>query len=688
MFGLAYNVLMMLKVLFIFFIFFIFLPSRVIRFQEENQGFLDKFFISFTHATVVTIIIVHFLVFIKLYELISLLVCYIIVYIFLIWIRGRSWRTVAESLGMNFIIHLLELSEGRTGFIFESLTRLRSWLKEKRNNTIQVLKKGIHNPFLGLFPCVVFTGAFYLRFRHAIFHDNYTASDPYLHLAWLKQLDYNLIYPQGIYPFGYHAFLSALANLSNIDPYWLCRFMGPLGGTLTVLAVYYFAVRMTKNYSASLVSLAVYGLVTTPLFAVTFLRHTAALPQEFSAIFVLPGIYFLWLFFQTGKRPYLLLFSEIWFITIMIHPYAAFFLGICVFVLTILILLAQKTTLRVIWQIVGYGFIATIFALLPLGIGKIMGLDFFKSSVDYIQQAIEFRSVHSSILHVLYRLVLGNPFLIITFLFFIIMGVGLISRKHEDRGILYGTVGLCTLTMFFMFLAPELNLPAVTDPARTGVFLAPFIAILYAGGLDSMERIFPVLKKRKNFKRALFSGIAVTICVLIIWKFPPKMPNFDRMEYEAAVNNYLNIKKNFPPMDWTIVAPTEQYQQALGIGWHYEILQFVQKYTPGEAGQPEFQFPIPTHHIFVYTEKIPLHLERSVTTEDAKRELDPKGKDDPFAKYYHTGDQRGIIEAKAIRLMEAYSKTHQNVSVFYEDKQMKIYHIYHQPPEDSGTGGE
>ncbi|NTW06206.1 MAG: hypothetical protein HGA27_08850, partial [Peptococcaceae bacterium] len=64
--GLGLSILLALKVILFFIFIYIFIPSKIIHFSE-NDKFLDKVFISLTHSTLITVIIVHLLVFLKLY---------------------------------------------------------------------------------------------------------------------------------------------------------------------------------------------------------------------------------------------------------------------------------------------------------------------------------------------------------------------------------------------------------------------------------------------------------------------------------------------------------------------------------------------------------------------------------------------------------------------------------------------
>lgn len=681
MFSLGYNLLMAAKVILLFTLFYIFIPAQIIRFKKEANQFLDKVFISLTHSTIITILIVHVLAFLKLYEFFSLVFCYLLSYIILVWLRGQSLSAVADAMGMKFVVNLLDLSEGRAGLIGEVKKGLKEWIRAQKDNVLQMIKKAIFNPFTGLLPVGILMAAAYIRFENPISHAAFSHIDSYVHLLWTKSIGSNEIYNDGIYPFGSHAVISSLAKITFIDPYWLCRFLGPLTGVLLVLSVYYFALRVTQSYAASLISLVVYGLVTHAQFPAVVFRQTAALSQEFGAVFMLPGLYFFWLYIKTKKRSFLLLYAEALAITIMVHPYVTFYLTIWVAIMAVSAIVLKMFSLRDVANVTVYSILTGIVSLLPFGIGLLMGKEFFKDSAKYIQENISPGGfAGSSMKAFITNLVTHNPFLDISLPIVFLLIISLTIIRKREWALISLTVAGCSVIMYLLYRAPEFNLPVFTEPVRTGIFFSPMLAVLYASGFAVVERCFLKLPENllQPIKGSLVKSISLILCIMVVYYYPPVKLYRGIEEYDAAAENYLNIRNKFPPLEWTVVGPQEQYAQTKGMGWHYQILRFVQNFNVKQAQDPQFQIPITTPHIFFYTEKRPLRLGREVTAADAEMELEPEG-DDPFIQYYKTTSQRAILEAKAIRWMEAYKESHKGVTVFYEDDNMRIYHIYQEP---------
>jgi hypothetical protein len=239
-----------------------------------------------------------------------------------------------------------------------------------------------------------------------------------------------------------------------------------------------------------------------------------------------------------------------------------------------------------------------------------------------------------------------------------------------------------------MFRMPEAfnekELPELLDKSRLGVMFSLVLPVAIALSFSVLKNLFYIFAGSKD-KKGLewsFSIISVALICLIVFSYPPSKLYKGRYEYDIAAEKYLEIRNNYERLDWTIVGPHEQQEQAIGSGYHYQIYDLVREFTYETVTKSDFEFKIPTHHVFFYTEKVPLYYLKRITPEDAEKEL-PRNVDDPFATYYRT-DVRGILEAKAIKLLEGYKATHSNMSIFYEDENMRIYYLYQTNPEKFG----
>lgn len=688
-----YSIAVMGKIIIAFCLLYIIIPFFLIKPEPETDKLLDKVFISLTHSVFITIIIVHALAFMKLYETFSLLLCYFLVYLTISWGRSKSWLALADALGMKAVVHILNISENRTGVLGGFGNRFKVQLQGLGAFLKHTVMRSFREPFYGLLPIGVFLYAVYLRFNYAVTYASYTMSDCYEHLVWTKFIGANRMYVDGIYQYGYHAVMSPLDKLFFINPYWLIRFMGPLTGVLLLLSIYYGTLRITKNNAAGLITMVVFGLVTNPTFPIIFYRQATALPMEFASVFLLPGLYFLWLYFKTQKKSYLLLYAEVLAITVFSHAFAAMYFALWVGVMFILAVIFMRVGFKTILNFISYSFLAGIVGLFPVIIGLLRGDKFFAASFDFISSNIKTTTAIENANKAAQpiQIITGNYFLdiglMLGLLICALVLIKVLLRNKEDK-VLTLTVAVCSLLNLALYRANELGLPTLTEKSRTGAFLAYLLAILYALGVSEIEKILPdfKIKALKIFKSVLFKGAILLICFSIIYFYPStKYPYQNTMEYNAAAQNYLKIFYGFQPLDWTIIGPTEQFQEAYGRGYHVEILNLVKEHMPEEVSNPKFDFKIPTHDIFVYIEKKPLDSKRYFTAEDAAKQLEPD-KGNPFLQYYLNREQRTIIEAKAYNIVEAYRKSHTGVSIYYEDDNLRIYHIYHEVKIEGNAG--
>lgn len=668
MFSMGYSLLMALKIVILFTLIYIFIPSKIINFKSEEK-FLDKVFISFIYSNIITIAIVHLLAFLKLYELFSLLFCYLAVYILYSWQKGRHPAAIADALGMKMVFNMLEMSEGRSGLRGESLDHLRNWLNQLWASIVMITRKYIFNPFAGLFVLVTFAAAAVIRFKHSIVHAYFGAADSYVHLAWMKYLGLNEIYRDGIYSYGYHAILSALSKLFFLDPYFVIRFVGPLAGFLLVLSVYYFASRNFKSIQAGLIAIFIYGIIIDDRLPSFILRQSNALSQEYATIFLLPGIHFFILYMRDASTRYLRLSAACLTLTLLIHPYVTVFLllgYIIVFLCHPGNLLKKKYLTKSFMTML----LSCFAGVLPLMIGIIIGKSFHQSSISAAEHNLQLRGVSINSLTYLPEI---NPFLQALLLCSALMlayGMLLkIRRNDHNCGGIYISLALISLTSYLLYKAPEFGLPTIMNPHRTGMFMSLFAVLTYAGTMDAVN----LLAKRKFISNIFKSAATLAIIVSLLIFIPIKIPASKGYEYDEAAQAYIQIKSTYPSLNWTIVSPVEQYQQVLGHGWHYDLTEFVKK-IPAADQAGDASFTIPTDYVFIFTEKIPFGSNKTVEMIDQTLKI-PETQGDATEFYYRNVANRAIVEAKAYYWAEEYMKRNKNMEVYFDGQYLKIFLI-------------
>jgi len=697
MIDLGYTIIYLLKVVISFLLLFYFLPYKLVRFEIENTNFWERFFIILVHSNTIIILSILLLSFLKIYDTLSLIFLLIIVIGLIIWKRGRSPIKVVGEFGLFTIINMFDLAEQNHGILKMTSSKIKNSFKSFPVKFKPSLKVFFLKPFSGILLFLVLAAAAFIRFKHSFVHLYYGASDTYLHLAWLKFISQNRIFglglvgntDQSVYPIGFHAIGSALEKIFFLDPFIVLRFLGPITGVLIVLSL---LLVLSSNFKSSFVA-------WTGIFVYVFLvgsnglpsyvwRQMLALPQEYGMVFFLPGVHFFYQYFKYKKNKYLVLTSECLALTVLIHPYATFFLAIGLLVVAFVNLNAFLKV-KVFLKTVLYFISAIIIGVLPLLIGALVMKIPLHKSFSYGQSFIDTTLTSKSILSVIYSFTnndmktLITAFIVVA-LMLIIITILLYRAAVDAKTERMGSIMLLLTGIFYLlYIAPRYGIAVPLDTARIGMFFSIAIAGAIGVSLNIIDFV-----TRNGYVRRYFKLIGVIACIYIVFflmGFPSPsiynknfIPEGSKYEYDEAVYGYLKIKRNyFPALNWTIISPVEQYSQVIGYGWHQEIWELVaanEKLNLVSDRQFKlFNDGIENKYVFIYVEKVPLFWDKLVTIEDSKK---------PFPEtptllneFYTIPDKRAVIEAKAYYWAEEFMKSHNEMTVFFENEKMKIYLI-------------
>lgn len=659
---------MFFKVIFVYMLFYVILPSGIIPFREDSKGIGDKFFISITHAHFVIILLTHILVFLKIYETFSLMLSYLALYIFAIWLAKRRKSSAStETFGMILIVRLLDISETKN-WLRKLMQSIFCSCRQGIFVCIRVLtRKIICCPFEGVLLLAVFIGAAFIRFHHSFTHMYLGTSDSYLHLAWTKYLIQNDIYHDGIYPYGYQAVVAAIERVFFIDPYYVMRFLGPLAGILIVISIYYFARKNFNGTHLAWAAVLIYGMSISAELPSYIWRQISPLPMEYAIIFILPGIHFLNIYIKKRQKEFLFLAAECLAIVTFIHPYATIILTLS-YSISILTNIKKICKGRIIFSLALSMIGAVSIAVLPWFTALALGKKFHES-LGYVQS--KFKIIQDSTGSIEKSIFMENNRILLLFFacISILILTNLLSRyKKNLQNESFQSSGafiLTTIVLYLLYRANYYGLPQVMDPVRIGIFFSPFIVIVLASPINFVD-ILSIKDKHKYIYKTIF---CVTALYFVLSAGPfNAIPKGERYEYDEAVLAYLEIKENFPRANWTIISPVEQYQQALGYGWHYEIWEFVKNIEDNQ------ELKIPTDYIFVFVEKVPLNSNGFVN-ENALEEALPAPGNNANETYYYDIKNRYNIEKKVNAWAELGMQKDDRFSVFYESDFLRVYQI-------------
>ncbi|RLC77387.1 MAG: hypothetical protein DRJ03_26935 [Chloroflexi bacterium] len=648
------------KVVVWFWAIFILLPRQILPAPKrgENRLWADVVRMGFY-----TIIIVHFLVLIGIYDLFSLIASYVLLYFLFLFLRPEGLsRTGMENLFTQFMVFALDALERKANY--GELAR-RRWdeFKAWARGRLPDRDKALWG--IGLLWVLVASG--YLRLYEAL---NAAALTPtfYSHLKWLKGLIRGELYVDGIYPYGAFTLLSGLKLFTFLDEAELLRAAQGLAGVLTAAGVY-FAVRyFSGRRDAALLGSSLYGIFT---FARVFpgqpFYPNEALPVELALAFLLPTWVFVARYLAERELVWLGLAFQGTVTVFLIHPF------------------------------VGAAALAGWALALPAGLiyGRWRG-----------------QGVLWMFLSALGAVVLGNVFYVVGGLGGKVWVEGALALPAQmwEHWIADATNlprALASETPWFLialFVTPLLLFPGGDDDelrsphsTRTGRFtlaLALFGVAILIGGSQQLGWSDLLASRLMAATLSLLAcaGLGVAYGMIASWmaalvrrgKFPipnPQSPIWSlgavilvlvvllvispglvvkeaaKAEYDIVALKIYDIKEEHLAYTWTIVGAPEVLPHTLGRGWYLNGDYFLQNYLPEvyhyDPDEPELS--VPTEHVYIVVEK---NIYAAPYT----------------AKHLY---QREAMEQGLWDWCRTYGQSHDNVTVYYEDDDIVIYHIHH-----------
>jgi len=682
------SIVPVLQIIFHFFLIMILAP-KFFSFDKRNLEFSKSVFRYLVQGVFFVVIVTYFLALIKLYEFFSIAGVYFCIYLVVRILRKRARKIKDPSPVANIPVLFLDLI-GKEKSAKQVLSSI--WDKV-RNYFLDTLNR--INLFHVIITFSLLLIAVFIRFAVRVINPMAMAAmaDPYVHLTWAKMILFNRLFTDGLYPLGYNAIIATLGRMSNVDIYHVVRFIGPIGSSILIIGIYWFLKSITGKRILAIVGMIIFGFSTYNGLPVEFFRQTLSLPMEFSIAFIFPGLIFLHDYIVKGNRNDLFLYGFTIVDVVIIHSYGALFFAISSAALMFSALINRSLNIKNTFSIIVVGLSAGFIGMLPILIGKLQGIGWHTMSTSWISNNLMIGPIDEVLTGLIsdmanlprYILVSGS-IILIGLLWTSI--VNLVFAKKRKR--LWEAMMLVLMVfVILLYFGPKYGF-SLLDYTRVTMFLTICLLI---GSLLFISNLIDLLEKIVKRLR-LFNGKewlngtvrkVLTIAFLTIltasWllAFPFQLSAEDEMamrpiEYNSAISIYYRVKKEYPMFDWTLVAPVEQYQEALGYGFHYEIWKFNEDFKLEDAANPKFDIPIPTTNIFIYIEKVPLRI--WTNNELATTQPQFRGKTEI---YYRDADGRAKLEKSMWEWCEAYMKSHDNMTVFYEDEELKVYKVEHDP---------
>lgn len=176
----------------------------------------------------------------------------------------------------------------------------------------------------------------------------------------------------------------------------------------------------------------------------------------------------------------------------------------------------------------------------------------------------------------------------------------------------------------------------------------------------------PLLARAGENGRLAF--LVVLLGAAVSWARPHQLTG-QYLEYEAAARQTEEITHRFPRQQWAVAAPVEQLPETHGLGAYDDLAEFVQEYEP-VVSSPQFRFKDMPANLFVYVEKKPFQI---FSHEPASVSFSVLA--DVTYSHYRSPGGRASLEVAALRLCENYRQSHSGIDVFFENDDLRIYHI-------------
>jgi len=672
------NYMSLLKLIVCYFIMFILLPSLVLPADATHKGRMDRWMIGLIHSHFYLILLVHLLALLKLYETISLICAGFLIVGILLRLKYRRSSDLPARIKLISLLDLTdrprELSRRAAGFASACLMSAWEMLRH-------YFARFLHNPvaLTGIAFCFLFSA--YVSFSHSMNHGYFASSDPYVHLKWAKLLSTNVLYVDGVYPYGFEAVIAGLNKLYLLDPYYIVRYIGPLTGSLILFTLYYALRKQYPNDRMFIFAVMLTIVGSYWLFGGYVWRQMSALSMEYGIIFFFPGMYFLTEHFRSGKMSSLLLAAECLALMVLIHPYVAVCAG-AAYVFVFLFHLDHVIRARSLPRLVLVFLAAGTIGVLPLAVGILSGLEFHQTSVDFIVESVSLESApppEQGTLSRLWATYEGNRFFVLflaclgALAVLLLAGAALRSRlaPFASDWRMNAVYLLLGLFFFYMYQAGTLGLPVFIPEYRLEIFFAFAASIVVA---LTLHQAVAFIRNRYVSGAVKFTA-ALLVFTHLFNNTGLAIPPPEQFQYDEAVDAYLDIRNRYPHQEWTIISPIEEYSMVLGYGWHYNLWEFVKDVTEGDKEE----VIVPTNYVFLFVEKVPLGTERMVTEADASQPF-PVLTGSRLDDYYRIQENRVILQAKAYYWAEEYRKTHKTLKIYLDSPHMRIYYL-----EQDGT---
>lgn len=628
-----------------FFVLFIFYPKLI--FSEEGQSKLENLAANFIKMVFLVIIMGYLLVITALYEFIGISISLTLIFYIKNFIINKKF-TLGEVI-TNISVYFYDFIDKRRSPVKDVLT----YINKKKNNFKEFMSENLDSKaknFNYLLLVIVIAYSAYLRFFDAITSPVPGMSDGNVTLAWMKYIARRELFYDGIYPQGFHITLATIQKFAYINPIYVLKYAGPFNEILIILGICFFLFMLTDRIGIGIIGASLYGILFH-LLPIGWTRQAATNSQEFGFVFVLPTIYFAYKYIKTNEKNHLITtFSGI-SVLMLVHQVALSFAVIGILALSLAaIILKAKVNFKRVFFIGGLSFVAGIIGLLPIGYGIVMKIKFNEASKEYLLSSVTVD--YPKLTSIDYIAIAA---IVLMFLYFII------KIKNFSNNLFELFIFFFSVIAFLIYYAAGVLTKSSVVANRFSELWGLMIPVLISIGVYIFFKILVKNRIKSLFEITLTCAI-ITFTITTL-KPQPIIPY--KMEWDSRVEQYLKIDRMYRPTEWTIVSQEEGYAIVLGTGYHLIVKDFIESYDPSEEKliDNNTKVVLVSPDIFIYYEKniFKVTPEQDRSTYEIKK-----------SEYERREQEKPAIQS----WISAYEKNHNNLSKFYEDDNLIIYHIH------------
>jgi hypothetical protein len=221
----------------------LFLLYPVIVFPKIGGARAERIMANFMHMVLLFILTGYFLAAVQLFEFIGLMIVMTVIYGYYFFQKNSS--IYAQGIVIKVKMYFFDYLDNARN-VPEDISHLCEKIKISLRERVKVFVDKREYVFAILF-CLVLGFAIYLRYYDSIVNAAPDMSDSSVTLAWMKYVNSDQLFHDGIYPQGFYIFLATLQKFAAIDPVYIIKYTGSLYGIITSLTLYFVISRLTKK---------------------------------------------------------------------------------------------------------------------------------------------------------------------------------------------------------------------------------------------------------------------------------------------------------------------------------------------------------------------------------------------------------------------------------------------------------